>query len=264
MSKPAALVEVAESLRNATGLAPVPSVAEPLAGSIDDAYVVQAINRQQWQAEGRRMTGYKVAFTTAESQKAFGTNEPVYGTLFEDMRFESGSTIPTGILAAPKVEGEIVLELGADLDGEADVATIRRSVAAIYPALEIPDSPISGKLTAVDMAAANAAAAGYVLGERHAIDAGFDLAAISLTMKHNGKTVSSGVSSICMGDPLNVLVWLARKLAAAGIPMRAGQIVFAGSLIPIIAAAPGDSFEAVVDGLGTVGVTFASESRGIP
>jgi 2-keto-4-pentenoate hydratase len=55
-----------------------------------------------------------------------------------------------------------------------------------------------------------------------------------------------------------VLVWLARKLAAAGIPMRAGQIVFAGSLIPIIAAAPGDSFEAVVDGLGTVGVTFAS------
>ena len=257
MPDPTAHVAIAESLRRASGNEPAPSVSEHLGGSMEGAYVVQAINRQQWQADGRRMTGYKVAFTTAESQKLFGTNEPVYGTLFEDMRFGSGATVPPGVLAAPKVEGEIVLELGADLDGELDAQTIRKAVTSIYPALEIPDSPISGKLTAVDMAAANAAAAGYVLGERHPIDADFDLAAISLTMKHNGAAVSSGVSSVCMGDPLNVLVWLAQKLAASNIPMRAGQIVFAGSLVPIIAAAPGDSFEAVVDGLGSVSVTFA-------
>lgn len=255
MSKPAPFVEVAESLRNASGRSPAPSVADRL-GSLDEAYVVQAINRQQWQAEGRRMTGYKVAFTTAASQKAFGASEPVYGTLFEDMRFESGATIPSGIMTAPKVEGEIVLELGADLEDDLETATIRKAVAAVYPAIEIPDSPIDGKLTPLDMAAANAAAAGYVLGPRHAIDASFDLAALSLTMKHNGKTASSGVSSVCMGDPLNVLVWLARKLASAGIPMRSGQIVFAGSLVPIISAAPGDAFEAVVDGLGAVGIDF--------
>lgn len=258
MSESTALVGVAESLRQASGAAPVPSVSDALGGSMEDAYVVQAINRQQWQAEGRRMTGYKVAFTTAESQKAFGTNEPVYGTLFEDMRFGSGATIPAGSLSAPKVEGEIVLELGTDLTGDLDPPAVRKAIAAVYPALEIPDSPISGKLTAIDMAAANASAAGYVLGNRHPIGADFDLAAISLTMKHNGTTVSSGLSSVCMGDPLNVLVWLARKLAGSGIPMHAGQIVFAGSLIPIISAAPGDSFEAVVDGLGTVGITFGS------
>jgi 2-keto-4-pentenoate hydratase len=254
---PTTYVSIAESLHSASGNEPVPSVSELLRGSIADAYVVQAINRQQWQAEGRRMTGYKAAFTTAESQKVFGTNEPVYGTLFEDMRFGSGSAVPAGALAAPKVEGEIVLELGADLDGDLDAKTIRQAVTAIYPALEIPDSPISGKLTAVDMAAANAAAAGYVLGKRHPIDADFDLATISLTMKHNGTAVSSGVSSVCMGDPLNVLVWLAQKLAESSIPMRAGQIVFAGSLVPIISAAPGDSFEAVVEGLGSVSVSFA-------
>jgi 2-keto-4-pentenoate hydratase len=253
-----AFVSIAESLRRASGNAPTKPVGDALGGNIEDAYVVQAINRQQWQAEGRRLTGYKVAFTTAESQKLFGTTEPVYGTLFEDMRFASGSTVPNGVLAAPKVEGEIVLELGADLHGETvDAPTARAAIAAVYPALEIPDSPIDGKLTAADMAAANAAAAGYVLGPRHRIDASFDLAAISLTMKHNGAVVSSGESSVCMGDPLNVLVWLVRKLGASGIPMRAGQIVFAGSLIPIISAAPGDSFEAVVDELGIVGVSFA-------
>jgi len=257
VADPSAYVAIAEKLRRATGIERVPPVGDAL-GSIDEGYVIQAINRQQWQAEGRRMTGYKAAFTTAEAQQAFGTNEPVYGTLFADMRVESGGTIPTGIFGAPKVEGEIVLELGADIDGDVDPATVRRAVAAIYPALEIPDSPIDGKLTAIDMAAANAAGAGYVLGERFTIDADFDLASIELTMHHNGKAAGSGVSAVCMGDPLNVLVWLARKLAAAGIPMRAGQIVFAGSLVPILAAAPGDRFEATAGELGAVSVGFGA------
>ena len=258
MPDPTAFVTIAQALRLASGHDPAASVAEALAGSIDDAYVVQAINRQQWAADGRRLTGYKAAFTTAEAQQLFGTTEPVYGTLFEDMRVDSGATIPAGTLAAPKVEGEIVLELGADLDGEdLDEDEIRAAVAAVYVALEIPDSSIGGKLTAVDMAASNAAGAAYVLGERHPVDANFDTAGISLTMKHNGAQASSGVSSVCMGDPVNVLVWLARRLADAGIPMRAGQIVFAGSLVPILSAEPGDSFQADAGELGSVSVTFA-------
>jgi len=105
---------------------------------------------------------------------------------------------------------------------------------------------------------ANAAAAAYVLGTRHAVGADFDTASITLAMKHNDAEVSSGVSSVCMGDPVNVLIWLARRLAGAGIPMRAGQIVFAGSLVPILSAEPGDSFEANAGELGTVSVTFGS------
>jgi 2-keto-4-pentenoate hydratase len=61
-----------------------------------------------------------------------------------------------------------------------------------------------------------------------------------------------------MGDPVNVLIWLARRLAGAGIPMRAGQIVFAGSLVPILSVEPGDSFEADAGELGSVSVTFGS------
>jgi 2-keto-4-pentenoate hydratase len=251
------LVAVAERLRRATGNAPTASVFDEIVGSMSDAYAIQAINRQDWLVHGRSLAGYKVAFTTVESQKAFGADEPVYGTLFKDMRVGSGGTIPAGLLAAPKVEGEVVLEIGKHLSGDAlDAASIRQAVAAVYPALEIPDSPIDGRLTAVDMAAANGAAAAYVLGPRVPIDEDFDLAAIELTMKQNGKVAGSGVSSICMGDPLNVLVWLANTLARTGTPMYAGQIVFAGSLIPIISAQPGDEFEATFKGLGTVAVGF--------
>ena len=259
MSDPASLVALAARLRSASGYDPV----EPVHDSIDgmpEAYDIQAINRRYWLDAGREQSGYKVAFTTRESQQLFGTSEPVYGTLFKDMQFPSGSTIPSGRLAKPMLEGEIVMELSRDLPGDAlEPASVRAAVGAIYPALEIPDSCLSGKINAVDMAADNAAAAGYVLGERHPLEPDLDLAAISLTMAQNGEVVGSGVSEICMGSPLNVLIWLAGALAAAGQPLRAGQIVFAGSLIPIIPAQPGDAFEATVEGLGTVSCQFPTE-----
>ncbi len=259
MSDPSSLTALAARLRSASGSEPV----EPLHDSIDgmaEAYDIQAINRRRWIDAGREQTGYKVAFTTLESQQLFGTPEPVYGTLFKDMQFPSGSTIPAGHLAKPKLEGEIVMELCRDLPGDAlEPAAVRAAVGAIYLALEIPDGCVSGKINAVDMAADNAAAAGYVLGDRHPLTPDFDLAGITLTMAQNGEVVDTGSSAFCMGSPLNVLIWLAAALAAAGQPLRAGQIVFAGSLIPIIAAQPGDTFVATVEGLGTVSCRFPTE-----
>ena len=247
---------LATRLRAASGFEPIPPVHDELEGT-SEAYEIQAINRRIWTDAGREHTGYKVAFTTLESQQLFGTTEPVYGTLFKDMEFPSGSTIPAGRLASPMLEGEIVMELSSDLDGDAlDEASVRAAIGAIYPALEIPDGSVSGKFDAVDMAADNASAAGYVLGERYPLDDDFDLAAISLSMSQNGEVVDSGVSANCMGSPLNVLVWLANALAAAGLPLRTGQIVFAGSLIPIIPVQPGDTFEANVGDLGTVSCQF--------
>jgi 2-keto-4-pentenoate hydratase len=256
VSDPSARQAIAAQLRAASAFSPLDPVHDSL-GGMADAYAIQSTNRHHWIGEGRVLTGYKVAFTTIESQQSFGTDEPVYGTLFEDMHFASGSTLPNGRLAKPMLEGEIVMELGADLPGESvDAETARAAIAAIYPALEIPDGVLKGKIDAVDMAAGNASAAGYVLGPRFELAEDFDLAAIGLDMYRNGAVIDSGVSAVCMGSPLNVLVWLAAKLAETGGELRAGQIVFAGSLIPIVAAQPGDAFEAVVDGLGRVSCHF--------
>ncbi|HEY5623538.1 MAG TPA: fumarylacetoacetate hydrolase family protein [Gammaproteobacteria bacterium] len=250
------LQALADRLRTATGFAPVAPAHGELSG-MSEAYAVQSWNRQRWIEAGREQTGYKVAFTTVESQQAFGTDEPVYGTLFADMRFENGSTLPAGKLAKPMLEGEIVMELGADLPGNSvDREKARAEIAAIYPALEIPDGVFNGKFDAVDMAASNASAAGYVLGPRFELADDFELAGIELEMRRNGEVIDSGISEICMGSPLNVLVWLAGKLAETGETLRAGQIVFAGSLIPIVPAQPGDAFDAIVSDLGSVSCRF--------
>ena len=226
MSDQATLVTVAERLRSASGFEPIATVHEELDG-IEDAYEVQGINRDEWVSQGRLVTGYKVAFTTVESQQIFGTDEPAYGTLFEDMRFPVNGTIPAGRLAHPKLEGEIVLELGKDLPADDALAPeeLASAVGAFYVALEIPDGSFATKFDAVDMAADNAAAAGYVLGDRQPMTPETNLAALSMEMQHNGEIVSSGEASTCMGNPMNVLIWLQKALARRDEGLKAGQIV---------------------------------------
>jgi len=257
MSDQATLETVAEQLRSASGFSPIATVHEALEG-IEDAYAVQAINREKWISQGRLVSGYKAAFTTPESQQIFGAHEPVYGTLFEDMRFPADGMVPAGRLARPKLEGEIVLELGTDLPAETlSEEEIASAVSAFYVALEIPDGSFTTKFDAVDMAADNAAAAGYVLGDRQAMTPETDLAALSMEMRHNGEVVSSGEASTCMGNPMNVLIWLQKALARRDEGLKAGQIVYCGSLVPIIQVEPGDSFQATVEGAGSASCRFA-------
>ena len=257
MSDQATLRAIAERLRSASGFSPIATVHEELK-SIEDAYEIQSMNRKEWISQGRLVTGYKVAFTTMESQQIFGTNEPVYGTLFEDMRYPTNSTIAAGQLAHPKLEGEIVLELNADLPAKTlSPEEIVSAVGAFYIALEIPDGSFASEFTAVDMAADNAGAASYVLGDINPLTPEINLAALSMEMRHNGEVVSTGKASTCMGNPMNVLVWLQGALARRDEELRAGQIVYCGSLVPIIQVQPGDTFQAIVEGMGSVSCHFA-------
>jgi len=257
MPDQATLRTIAEHLRSANGFSPIATVHEQLK-NIEDAYEIQSINRKEWITQGRLVTGYKVAFTTAESQQIFGADEPVYGTLFEDMRCPTNSTIEAGRLAHPKLEGEIVLELNTDLPAKPlSPEEIASAVGAFYIALEIPDGSFASKFNAIDMAADNAGAASYVLGDMNPLTPEINLAALSMEMRHNEKVVSTGKASTCMGNPMNVLVWLQEALARHDEGLKTGQIVYCGSLVPIIQVQPGDTFQAVVEGMGSASCHFA-------
>ena len=69
--------------------------------------------------------------------------------------------------------------------------------------------------------------------------------------------VSMGVGAACLGSPLHAARWLAGTMHRVGRPLQAGDVVMTGALGPMVAAGPGDIFDARIAGLGGVRAVFA-------
>ncbi len=232
-------------------------------GDIDTAYGVQRLNAERGLAAGRRVAGRKIGLTSPAVQTQLGVDQPDFGTLFADMAVPDGGTVTAGRLIQPKVEAEVALVLGADLPHrDCTVADVIRATDFALAALEIVDSRIADwDITIVDTVADNASSGLYVLGGTPVPLSGLDLRAVRMTMMRDGSAepVSEGTGADCLGGPLNAAAWLASTLAAAGDPLRAGDVVLTGALGPMAVASPGDRFEARISQLGRISVRFAPE-----
>jgi 2-keto-4-pentenoate hydratase len=244
--------ETAARLRNAYSsgaIAPLRDVLAP-----DDsagAYRVQAINTRFWQGQGRRIVGRKIGLTAKAVQKQLGVDQPDFGVLFDDMALASGGALAASKMIQPKAEAEVALILGSDiLDPDADAEVVAKATAAVAPAIEIVDSRIADwKITFADTVADNGSSAFFVLGEQRPL-AGLDLYACGMVLEVNDEIVSLGAGAACLGHPLIAAAWLARTLAKAGEPLRAGDVLMSGALGPMVAIAAGDRVRAVIGGLG--------------
>ncbi|MFF1445953.1 2-keto-4-pentenoate hydratase [Streptomyces sp. NPDC058295] len=230
-------------------------------GDLGSAYAVQQLNVRRGQAAGRRVVGRRIGLTSTAVQRQLGADRPDFGALFADMAVPDGGEVPAGRLLQPKVEAEValVLVLGRDLPHRAcKVVDVLRTVDFALPALEIVDSRVRGwDISLVDTVADNASCGLYVLGATPVPLAAADLRTVPMT--RDGATVSEGTGADCLGSPLDAAVWLASALAERGDPLRAGDLVLTGALGPMTPAAPGDAFEAVIAGLGSVRVAFGRE-----
>ncbi len=221
------------------------------------AYAVQAINTRHWTDFGRRIVGRKIGLTAAAVQAQLGVDQPDFGILFDDMQIANGGTLDAAALLQPKAEAEVALVLARDLD---DPAATRETVAAavehVRAAIEIVDSRIADwRISFADTVADNGSSAAFVLGdEERALD-GLDLWSCGMVLERNGTVASLGAGAACLGHPLDAAAWLARRLAQAGDPLRAGDIVLTGALGPMIPIGPGDRIRATIGGLG--GCSFA-------
>jgi 2-keto-4-pentenoate hydratase len=242
---------------------PIPPVREMLpADAIDLAYAAQEINTERRLKEGRRLVGRKIGLTSLAVQRQLGVDQPDYGMLFHDMAVPDGWDVSYGRLIQPKVEAEIALVIGRDLDGDKlTIADILRAVEFALPAIEIVDSRIADwKIGILDTIADNASSGLYVLGASPKKLDRLDLRQAGMVMERAGEPVSVGVGAACLGDPLSATLWLANTMAKAGRPLRAGDTVLSGALGPMVAVNWGCVYEARINGLGSVRAAFAKET----
>lgn len=250
----------AERTRTQMGLL---SLAHPGMG-MDDAYRVQKALVDLKLAEGRRQIGWKIGLTSRAMQDALGIDIPDSGVLLDDMVFEHGGEVPKGRFIQPRVEVEIAFVMKADLAGEVSRDEVLAATDHVCPSLEILDTrilrqdPATGQARSiVDTISDNAANAGLVLGPaRHAPDA-LDLRWIGAIVARDGVVEETGLGAGVLNDPVEGIVWLARRLAEYGEAIRAGQVVLSGSFIRPVEAPAGSRFHADFGPFGKVSICFA-------
>lgn len=233
--------------------------------TMDDAYAIQSALMARKLAAGRHVIGWKIGLTSRAMQQALNIDIPDSGVLFDDMRFDTGASIPTGRFIQPRVEAEIAFVLKAPLGGS---AVTRDDVIAatdyVAPSLEILDTrilradPSTGETRKIfDTISDNAANAGVVLGkEKHACNA-HDLRWVGAIVTRNGIVEETGLGAGVLNDPVESVVWLARRMATYGQRIEAGHVILSGSFIRPLECPPGSEIHADFGPFGQVALSFA-------
>ena len=233
--------------------------------TMDDAYAVQKAIYRQKLAEDRKVIGWKIGLTSKAMQYALNIDIPDSGILFDDMMFEHGSTVPKDRFIQPRIEAEIAFVMKSSISGE---NITREDVIAatdyVAPSIEILDTrivrvdPETGQTRKIfDTIADNAANAGLVLGEeKHAPDA-FDLRWVGAMAFRNNDIEETGLGAGVLNDPVESVVWLARRMAEYGQAIEAGQIILSGSFIRPVECPSGTEIHTDFGPFGTVDISFA-------
>lgn len=225
---------------------------------LDAAYAIQQLNVDRALAAGRRLVGRKIGLTSVAVQKQLGVDQPDFGALFSDMVIPDGELISIGAVMQPKVEAEIALVLGKDLDVvNPTIVDLIGATDYLLPAIEIVGSRVENwDIKITDTIADNASCGLIALGDSPAKLTDVDMRLCGMVMDKNGEPASLGAGKACLGSPMNAALWLAKKMVEMGTPLKAGDLVMTGALGPMVPVAAGDNFEARISGVGSVRAIF--------
>ncbi|MDG1471050.1 MAG: 2-oxo-hepta-3-ene-1,7-dioic acid hydratase [Ascidiaceihabitans sp.] len=232
--------------------------------TMDDAYAVQNAIYTAKLNTGQKMIGWKIGLTSKAMQYALNIDIPDSGILFDDMLFQTGATVPKGRFIQPRIEAEIAFVMKSSLGGEnVTRADVIAATDYVSPSIEILDTrilradPKTGKTRNVcDTISDNAANAGIVMGvERHAVDA-FDLRWIGAIALRNNEVEETGLGAGVLNDPVESVVWLARRMSQYGQKIEAGQVILSGSFIRPVECPSGTKINADFGNFGSVNIAF--------
>lgn len=227
------------------------------AGGIEAAYEVQRLNEDHAVSSGRRVVGRKIGLTSASVQAQMGVNQPDFGVLLADMCLVDGENLATGAVLQPRVEAEIALVLKKDLPHpDTTLNELLSAIDHLLPAIEIVGSRIANwDISILDTIADNASCGRFVTGTVPVLPTALELSTVGMSMEVNGKVRSVGSGAACLGHPYRAALWLVRRMAALGRPLRAGEVLMTGALGPMVDFPTGANAVATIQGLGQVRIT---------
>lgn len=201
--------------------------------SIPCAYAVQDLVTLQKVANNiEQISGYRVNIFNSRCQDPYFSDEPAYGTLTD--RNLEGECFKYQNLINSNIETGVVFIADSDLDHGMSERELAENVL-VAPGIEIPDSRFCTSIASIPLnlfIADNSAAGKLTTGKPIGISI-FDvetLGHIRFTLLRNGVQIASGSSCDILGNPLDSLKWLIRKLESRNLKIEKGMVVSTGSL----------------------------------
>lgn len=233
---------------------PIDFVSENYNITEEEAYLTQDDLIEQLKFRDRtHVAGYKVSMTSATTQAIAHTNEPAYGTILSDKIVNNGDAVSLSSLFSPLLEPEIMFIAKEDLPYDADLQTIILNTE-IAAGIEIPDARYKDwfpNFTLGDLICDDTATGLIVVGNKVDpldIDA---FAHVQLNLYKDEELIATGDSSEVLGNPLNAVLWLIKKLHSHGKQIKKGQVISSGTFISPLKLEYG-TYRAEYSGIGTV------------
>lgn len=224
--------------------------------SIDEAYFIQHEVLKNLSDHGHHPIGYKMGLTSKAKMKQMGVHSPIYGVLTDRMQLPSGARISLQGRIHPKIEPELAVIMGRDIQGPVDPEEALAACSGVCAAMEIIDSRFRNfQFTLPDVIADNCSAAAFVLGDiiRSPDILSFDnLGNLGMLLEINGEAADFGSSAAIFNHPAASLAQLIHMLWERDQGLKAGDIVLVGSPTPALPLSPGMTVQASVQDLGSV------------
>ncbi len=221
-----------------------------------DSYAVQKAYSLK-RLKGARPSGFKAGLTTEATMKRFGASTPFAAPLFPEGAMDGSAervVVERASFGVLMLEAEIAFILGEAIEAPLkDAAELREKVAAVAPAVELPDLSFTDMklLKAVDINASAISSKAWILGKQVPLADAPDLNELVPVVTLDGAEVNRGKGSDALGDQWKAVFWLVNKMLEEGWTMRKGDVLLTGALGNMIPGKPGD-YVYSIEPLGTV------------
>jgi 2-keto-4-pentenoate hydratase len=219
------------------------------------------VQREVAEAQGAiPPAGFKIGATTQQMQAYLGLSHPAAGFVPRGSLNADGFTAPFADFLSVGVECEVGVRLGRDLPfGPTTRAQASSAVAEVFPAIEIVEKRYGdlAELGTPTLIADQVFHASGVLGRPAADWRALDLGAMRGELFVDGASRGGGHGRDLLGHPMEALAWLAGSGAAEVFGgLKAGQVIWLGSVTPPIWLDGPCDVRVVFDGLGEVRARF--------
>lgn len=194
-------------------------------------------HRAELVSRGERMIGWKLAFGAPAWLEKFDIPGPLVGFLPQSRSHPPGAAVPVRGWASPVAEPEIAVYLGNDVD---DLNRVNDSISALGPAIELADVDQPPEDLA-DVLAGNIFHRAVILGEP-VPSRDTDIEGLVAHVTCDGTEVARATDLEALTGELDaILAHTARLLDGFGEKLRAGEVVIAGSVVPPLKVASGQT-----------------------